>query len=41
MEKTDTVTKRACKKQANFENKGASIAWVRQEEGGVSVPCNV
>jgi len=26
MEKTDTVTKRVCKKQANFENKGASIA---------------
>ena len=26
MEKRDTITKKACKKQASFENKGASIA---------------
>jgi len=26
MEKNDTTGKKACKKQANFENKGATIA---------------
>ena len=41
MEKKDTITKKACKKQASFENKGASIAWARQKEGGVPVPCNM
>jgi hypothetical protein len=41
MERKDTITKKAWKKQANFENKGAFIAWVIQEEDGVPIPCNV
>jgi hypothetical protein len=41
MEKKDTMIKKTCKKQANFGNKSAPVAWVRQEENGVSVSCNV